>query len=189
MLSTKLRLVAAATLIGVTLPSGPALEAQTGLFTPADPTVVQSGRSDDNVLRSRVVSIDRGQLGRARDVALSRATAPAGGASTRAGAMAEPGGTLLLNLFDDVTVRGVVEWTDATFSGGYSVSGGLAGDPLGTMTLVVNGERIVGSVRTTGGVYRIRSAGGGLFTVSEVEEPPLRCGVEGPHPETPDHRH
>ena len=69
------------------------------------------------------------------------------------------------------------------------MSGRLVGDPLGTVTVVVNGERVVGSVRTAGGTYRIRSAGEGLYAISELEEPPLKCGVEGPHPETADHRH
>ena len=100
-----------------------------------------------------------------------------------------PDATLTLNLFDDTVVTGVVEWTDPTFSGGYSLSGRLVEDPLGTMTLVVNGERVAGSVRTADGTYRIRSVAEGVYAVSEVEEPPLRCGVEGPHPETADHRH
>ena len=96
---------------------------------------------------------------------------------------------LTLNLFEDTVLTGVVEWAEPTFSGGYSVSGRLVDDPLGTVTLVVNGARVMGNVRTRGGVYRIRSTADGLFTVSEVEEPPLKCGVEVPHPETDDHRH
>ena len=60
--------------------------------------------------------------------------------------------------------------------------------PLGTLTLVVNGETVVGTVRTLGETYHIRSVGDGLYAISEVEEPPLNCGVEGPHSET-DHPH
>ena len=77
-----------------------------------------------------------------------------------------------------------VEQTAPTFSGGYSVAGRIVGEPLGTLTLVVNGETVVGTVRLPGETYRIRSMGDGLYTISEVDEPPLTCGVEGPHAET-----
>ena len=41
---------------------------------------------------------------------------------------------------------------------------------MGTMTLVVNGDIVAGSVRTPEATYRIRPAGaGGLHTVSEVD--------------------
>ena len=89
-----------------------------------------------------------------------------------------------MNLFDDTVVTGIVEWTEPTFSGGYAVSGRLVDEPLGTLTLVVNDERVVGTVRLPEGTYRIRSVGDGLSTISEVEEPPLECGVEEPHSET-----
>ena len=96
--------------------------------------------------------------------------------------------TLTLNLFEDVVLTGIVERTAPTFSGGYSISGRLVGDPPGTLTVVVNGETVAGSVRTLGGTYRIRSVGSGLYAISEIEEPPLNCGVEEPHSET-DHQH
>ena len=48
--------------------------------------------------------------------------------------------------------------------------------------------RVVGSVDTGGQTYRIRSAGGGLSSIVEVEEPPFRCGVDDRAPET-DHGH
>lgn len=166
------------------------IEAQgAGLFTPADQAVPRSGVLADETLRSRLVTIDIHQLGRSQMIAAStdqsRKASPRGDFRS----VRERGATLLLNLFDDVTVEGIAEWTDRTFSGGYSVSGRLVGDPLGTMTLVVNGDRVVGSVITADGTYRIRSAGDGFHTVSQVELPPLKCGIEGPHPETADHRH
>ena len=74
-----------------------------------------------------------------------------------------------LNLFDDVVHEGLIEWTAPTFSGGYSISGRLADNPLGTVTLVVNGDVVAGTVRTLGGTYRIRSVGGGLYAVSELD--------------------
>ena len=57
-------------------------------------------------------------------------------------------------------------------------------EPLGTLTLVVNADRVVGTVRLPEETYRLRSVGAGLSTISEVEEPPLECGVEEPHSET-----
>ena len=65
-----------------------------------------------------------------------------------------PGTTLTFNLFDDVVVTGMVERTAPTFSGGYSVAGHLVEEPLGTMTLVVNGEAVAGTVRLLGETLR-----------------------------------
>ena len=85
-------------------------------------------------------------------------------------------------------VTGIVERTAPTFSGGYSVSGRLVGEPLGSMTVVVNDETVAGAVRMAGGgTYHIQSIGG-LTTVSEVEEPPLVCEA-GEHRSGTDHRH
>ena len=188
-------LCAAATAALLTSLATPAVDAQSsGIFRSVDQTPPSSGRFADMTLRSRLVSIDLGQLERAHAVVaeLSGPTVEPEDTSSRSVTRAtepELGATLTLNLFDDAVVTGRVEWTEPTFSGGYSVSGRLVDEPLGTMTLVVNGERVVGSVRTLDGTYRIRSVGEGVYAVSEVEEPPLQCGVEGPHPETADHRH
>ena len=54
---------------------------------------------------------------------------------------------------------------------------------MGTLTIVVNGETVRGSVRTLGGTYQIRSVGGGRYVISEVEEPPLVCDVLEPEAE------
>ena len=94
-----------------------------------------------------------------------------------------PDATLTLNLFRDVVFTGIVEWTAPTFSGGYSISGRLAGKALGTLTLVVNGETVAGMVRALGGTYRIQSVGGGRYAIREVEEPPLDCQVLKPEAE------
>ena len=189
MLVTHLRLLAAATVAMLTVLAAPAVDAQPGaLFTPVDETP-PSGPLDDITLRRRVVTIDLGQL----DHAQAAVAAPPGPAphtrtlsartDTQRAAPA-PGTTLTLNLFDDTVVTGLVEWTEPTFSGGYAVSGRLVDEPLGTLTLVVNADRVVGTVRLPEETYRIRSVGDGLSTISEVEEPPLECGVEEPHSET-----
>ena len=139
-----------------------------------------------------MVTMDLGQVRHAQTAAESsgrtvstRDTAPP---PQGAGEAPAPGTLLTLNLFDDVVVTGMVERTAPTFSGGYSVAGHLVEEPLGTLTLVVNGATVAGTVRTLGETYHIRSVGDGLYAISEVEEPPLDCGVEGPHSET-DHPH
>ena len=131
----------------------------------------------DRALRSRVVTMDLEQVraGHTKDAASSTRssrTAPA------------PGTTLTLNLFDDVVVTARVERTAPTFSGGYSVAGHLVEEPLGTLTLVCNGETVSGTVRLPEETYQIRSMGAGLYAISEVEEPPFNCGVDAPHAET-----
>lgn len=118
-----------------------------------------SGVSDSITLRRRVVAIDFGRLTPPAD---TDAVAPVG-------AGAAPSGVLTLNLFDDVSFTGLVQSVAPTFSGGYSLSGPLAGVEMGTMTLVVNGDVVAGTVRTPEATYRIRPAGGGLHAVSEVD--------------------
>ena len=114
---------------------------------------------DAITLRRRLVAIDYGQLTPSADTAtvVPRGTAAA------------PSGVLTLNLFDDASFMGLVRSVAPTFSGGYSLSGPLAGVEMGTMTLVVNGEVVAGSVRTPEATYRIRPAGAGLHAVSEVD--------------------
>ena len=120
----------------------------------ADPDL--STVSDAITLRRRLVAIDLGQLTPWADTA---AAVPGW----------RPSGVLTLNLFDDASFTGLVESVAPTFSGGYSLSGPLAGVEMGTMTLVVNGEAVAGSVRTPAATYRIRPAGAGLHAVSEVD--------------------
>ena len=157
------------------------------LFTPVD-APPPSGPLDALTLRSRVVTIDFGQLARAQAAAASPAqtvhTTDVSPRTDPSRPPPAPGLTLTFNLFDDVVVTGIVERTAPTFSGGYSVSGHLLEEPLGTLTLVVNGATVAGTVRLLGETYQIRSRGDGLYAISEVEEPPFICGVEGPHAET-----
>ena len=102
------------------------------------------GSSDSPSLRRRAVGVDFGQLG---------ATVT----------------ELTLNLFDDAVFDGIVEQTEPTFSGGYALSGRLAGVELGTVTLVVNGGVVAGMVWTPEATYRVSPAGGGLHTISQVD--------------------
>ena len=192
--ATQRRVLAVVTPVLLAVLLLPPVESQAAdLFTPVDEPPPPSISSAAPTLRSRVVTLDLGQVQRAWSAVAepSDKAARTRDTSTRtdkAGVIPTLGTTLTFNLFDDVVVTGTVERTAPTFSGGYSVAGHLVEEPLGTMTLVVNGETVAGTVRTLGETYYIRSAGDGLYTISEVEEPPLNCGVEGPYSEM-DHRH
>ena len=185
--------LAAATVAMLAVLVVPAVEAQSpALFTPVE-APPPSGPRTDITLRSRVVTLDLGPVQHAHAVLATPPGPPtrtrdAAASVKRADSVSAPGTTLTFNLFDDVVVTGVVERTAPTFSGGYSVSGHLVEEPLGTLTLVVNGATVVGTVRLPGETYHIRSIGDGLYAISEVEEPPLDCGVDDSHAET-DHRH
>ena len=142
------------------LVSETAAESQSGgVFTPADTAsthaaVDAAASVDGPALRSRLVSIDFKMLARARDGAMGNV---------------EPPDTLVLNLFDDVVFTGIVERTGPTFSGGYSLSGRIAGQPLARMILVVNGQTVAGTVRTLEGTYEIRTAGRNRYSIGEVD--------------------
>ena len=116
---------------------------------------------DDITLRRRLVAVDIGTIERA-----------AAGVIQQAQPMA-----LTLNLFDDVTFTGIVEQRIPTFSGGYALSGRIEGFALGTMTLVVNGSVVAGTVRTPFATYRIHPAGGS-HAVSQIDPSKLPKGGE-----------
>ena len=185
------RRITAVSVIGLMWLVPPAVEAQRGgLFSTVDPAEERFDSPapvslDATTVRRRVVTMDLGRLQRAQAGAavLPRRPVPVKAVSPRSGgrgAVPASDRTLTLNLFEDVVFTGIVERTAPTFSGGYSISGRLVGKPLGTLTLVVNGEMVAGTVRTLGGTYRIRSVGDGLYAISEVEEPPLDCKVLEP---------
>ena len=148
-----------------------------GLFREVASPAAVAGRdvsavSDSITLRRRLVAIDLGQLTPPADAA---AAAPEG-------VQAAPSGVLTLNLFDNASFTGLVQSVASTFSGGYSLSGPLAGVEMGTMTLVVNGDVVAGTVRTPEVTYRIRPAGAGLHAVSQIDPsrlPPLGEPIPG----------
>ncbi len=178
------RCITVVSVIGLTSLGLPAVEAQSsGLFSAVYRASVQldspvPASLGATTLRSRVVMMDLDRLQRARATAAALLRSP-----VQSNAVSPPSGDrdavpaadeiLTLNLFEDAVFTGIVEHTAPTFSGGYSISGRLVEEPLGTLTVVVNGETVAGSVRTLGGTYQIRSVGGGHYVISEVEEPPL----------------
>ena len=137
--------------------------------------------SDVETLASRLVGIDFGQLANAIE-------SPVGPKDPVTGIPQTPH-KLVLNLFADVVLTGIVEHVEPTASG-HALWGGLEGVKLGTMTLVVNGSVVVGTVRTPDAVYTIRTAGGGAYVVRQIDEsslPPLGEPLRGsiPEPDSP----
>ena len=137
--------------------------------------------SDVETLASRLVGIDFGQLANAIE-------SPVGPKDPVTGIPQTPH-KLVLNLFADVVLTGIVEYVEPTASG-HALWGGLEGVELGTMTLVVNGSVVVGTVRTPDAVYTIRTAAGGAYVVRQIDEsslPPLGEPLRGsiPEPDSP----
>ena len=110
---------------------------------------------DRAILRRRQVSVDIGKLTRVSN-----------GGST----------ALTLNLFDDVVLTGIIERRTPTFSGGFALSGRLTGVAEGTVTLVVNGNVVAGTVRVPGASYRIRPDGAGRHAIIQIDPSQLRQG-------------
>ena len=199
MLWTRVGSITMGIAIGLAPVAPAAVEARShGLFAPVDrrPATLDSPATkldDASVVRRRLVKIDLERLQRVREAASARTgrrvqAQTAAPRHSKSEAAPPSGEILTLNLFGDVVVRGIVEWTDPTFSGGYSISGRLVDDPMGMHTIVVKGEAVDGTVRTLGGTYRIHSVASGLYAISEVEEPPLNCVAVEPHSETDDLR-
>ena len=134
-----------------------------------------------DTLASRLVGIDLGQLAQVIESPFSPKD-PVTGKPTKPQ-------TLALNLFDEVVLTGIVEHVEPTASG-HALWGGLEGVELGTMTLVVNGSVVVGTVRTPDAVYTIRTAAAGAYVVRQIDEsslPPLGEPLRGslPEPDSP----
>ena len=129
---------------------------------------------------SRFVGIDWGQLDQAVET-------PIGPRDPVTGEPQAPQ-KLVLNLFDDVVFTGIVEHVEPTASG-HALWGSLEDVELGTMTLVVNGSTVVGTVRSLGAVYSIRTASDRKYVIRQIDEstlPPLGEPLEGsPSPRDP----
>ena len=126
--------------LAVADPTGPALDG---------PGIASSAVT---VLRQRVVRVDHEILATVR---------------LRA-ARAYRANVLRLNLFDDVVLHTAVDRMGPT-SAGYWLSGQIEGSPLGSMTLVVNGDVVVGAVRVPGAAYAIRAVGSGVHAVRQLD--------------------
>ena len=121
-------------------------------------------------LRSRIAAIDFGQLAAARSEAVQRRPS-----------------NLRLNLFADAEFEAVIERTEPTLTG-HTLTGRLAGDPLSTVVLAVNGDYIAGTVWSPDGMHDIRTLGAGPAVIRQLDPAALgRCGVgEAPPAPRPD---
>ena len=99
------------------------------LFEAVDAPPVSLAVRDGSVLRSRAVKIDAAALEGVRAGLVSGAAAARADAARASGNL-PPETHLTLDLFDDEAVTAIVERTAPTLSGGYSLSGGIAGKPL-----------------------------------------------------------
>ena len=154
--------VAAAPAEDLFLPVGPAVGQVPSMVAAASAAV----ESEDlgPTFRYRHARIDVGLLGQAR------AAAELGDAPT---------GLIDLNLFDDASFR-VAGLRTAPTSAGYSISGELEGEPLSSMTVVVNGGVIAGEVRLPDATYTIRSVGDVVEIRQTDEEALPECAETEP---------
>lgn len=155
------------------------------LFLPVASLSLWTGTPADWTIRSRSVDIDLAQLHAIRTAFADASATQAltGAASPLTIDPPPPWATLTLNLFDDVVVTGVVEkmeeTTASTPSGtGYWLTGRIVDAEWGSLVLLVRGESVTGTVSLSDGLlYHIRTVGDGVSVISEVEKPPIECGV------------
>lgn len=89
-------------------------------------------------------------------------------------------GRMLLNIKDGVRFDMVVEQTTAT-KWGHTLSGRVAGEGGGFVTLVVHEEAVAGSIWTPGAAYELSYLGGDVHTLRDVTNaPPPICGGASP---------
>ena len=105
------------------------------------------------LIRDRQVRIDRELLDTVRpDVGRPGAESP----------------MLTLNLFDDAVLEAAIDVVTPT-SSGYALWGRLTGSQVGSVTLVVNGDTVAGSVQTPSGTYEIRPARGPAHVIRQID--------------------
>ena len=114
------------------------------------------GPHEEDALRTRMARIDTELLGAVRESVARSGTA-----------------SLRLNLVRGVDLDVAFERTAQTRFG-YSLSGHVKGDPLGSVTLVVNGNIVAATVHSSAGTFIIGSRNGVIHTVEEI--------VDGPGP-------
>ena len=131
-----------------------------------------------DVMRERLVQVDRDLLMAAR---------------VNAGRPSTGAGLFRLNLFEDVVLGALIDDTGPT-SAGYWLAGRISGSSPGEWTLVVNGDVIVGTVRTMGVLYKISAVDEGIAAIRQPDPSNLFAGsaVPGrraprplPHPADP----
>ena len=138
-----------------------------GVFVP-----LEAGGSALTGLGARMLTADARAI-RARRVTIDfEAFVPLTDVLERGGVLP----ALRLNLFQDVVITSLVESVALTASG-YSWSGGVAGDPMGSVAVAINGDVVSGVVRTQGREYLIQREGAGQYSIREVDRSGLPEGA------------
>ncbi len=90
----------------------------------------------------------------------------------------EEGDALSLNLFDDVSLVGVVSRIGYRGPARYNCAGSIVGEPNGTFTLVLANEVMVANIHVPElGSYQIRYVGDGVHVVQQIDDSQsLPCG-------------
>jgi len=81
----------------------------------------------------------------------------------------QPRDELTLNLFPDTCVIARRERVTELRPGVMQWEGRVAGAPPGTVTLIVDGEVVVGTIRVGSELYEIRYLGEGVHVVNDVD--------------------
>ena len=146
--------------------AGVGVAAQDGLFMPLEPVAVDSADDESAQALRSTTKVPRrgGATVRHRRVRVDFDHLAAVKASIESGRPA----ALDLNLFDDVRLKAVDLRVAPTSSGGYSLSGRLEGVLFGTAVVVVNGDVVVGSIRSASGTYTV-DANGGVCHIRKVD--------------------
>ncbi|MDE0193520.1 MAG: YCF48-related protein [Gammaproteobacteria bacterium] len=135
--------------------------------SPADQPAEDPRDHPGNVLRTRLVRVDVRALATAREDLLLPDRDPK-----------------RLNLFDDVGFEVVFD-TSVPAVSGYALQGRLVGVESGTVTFVVRGQNVTGTVTSSTARYTITPVGVGVHAVSEVDWTLAPEGVPIPPEDSP----
>jgi hypothetical protein len=85
---------------------------------------------------------------------------------------ADPGSAevMVLNLFDEVTVKAVIEQREVRSPTSVTSIGHVQGVPGSSVTLVMEDGVMAGNIRTSDGYYQVRYVAGDLHAVRQIDE-------------------
>jgi peptidyl-Asp metalloendopeptidase len=154
-----LYLAVAVALLLVTLPAGslaspPEAQEVPDLFKPVPQVAGAAPGAQPATLRSRPVEVN---------LALLEGSSPR---------------RLALNLFDDLVLHALLDEADELADGGQAWSGRIEGESLSQVVLVQRDDILAGDVFFRDAVYQVRPAGGGLHTVSQIDQSALPPEME-----------
>lgn len=134
--------------------SGVPVGGPTSLFADAANLGAAAATTEPTVVRSRLVEVNLGALG-----------TPNG----PPGAAAAPGGEIVLNLFPDVVLTGVLDRIEMVSPPGYVWVGHVKDIDMSSVTLSVQDDVVIGNVRLPEQVYAVRFVGNGVHVVQEID--------------------